>query len=87
MLKGHLAGDALDATIARFRAAGLQAVVSTNGRMPDADIEVAYEKPTAPRCAGRITAAVITKAGAARLAAVEPVPTKVPTMPPAKGPK
>ena len=54
-----------DVLIARFRAAGLQAVLSTNGSNPKADIEITFDKTIKP--GGGVTAVELTEAGAKRL--------------------
>lgn len=59
-----------DAALALFYAAGLVPVLSTNGRIPDADVEVAL----APRVAGApvaLLSVTVTEAGQARLEAVK----------------
>jgi len=53
-----------DRLIQQFHDAGLQAVVSTNGSIPDADIQVAFV--TAPE-GGQALSAWLTAKGQARL--------------------
>jgi hypothetical protein len=58
---GHAQRDAL---IARFAAAGLVPVLSTNGSVPDADIQVSYDKTTRP--GGDVVRADLTQHGQQR---------------------
>ena len=60
----------LDAAIARFHAVGLTPVLSTNGGIPDADIEVTRGKRR-PNNTAPIVDVTVTAAGLARLEAVK----------------
>lgn len=60
--EGHRQRDAL---LAQFAAAGLMPVVSTNGSIPNADIQVSFDKRTHP--GGDVVRADLTARGSQRL--------------------